>query len=132
MRFTIFMEPVAKARVRAKMVQGKIRTFTPTGTEVAEWKIQQKVGQQVLIEGPVRLEIELFIQKPKSVSKKRTMPTTKPDWDNYGKLVSDSLNGFAYRDDAQVTTAIVRKRYGTPPRIEIWVEEDSYMEANNA
>lgn len=31
------------------------------------------------------------------------------DWDNFGKNVSDALNGVAYRDDAQVVVGVVVK-----------------------
>ena len=36
---------------------------------------------------------------------------SKPDWDNIGKAVCDALNGVAWKDDAQVIDARVRKRY---------------------
>ena len=50
------------------------------------------------------------------------LPITKPDWDNIGKIVSDALNGIAYRDDSQVVDSRVRKIYSNEPRtvIRIW------------
>ena len=50
-------------------------------------------------------------------------PTKKPDWDNIGKVVSDSLNQIAYRDDAQIVDSQVRKFYSRLPRIEIIISE---------
>jgi Holliday junction resolvase RusA-like endonuclease len=49
-----------------------------------------------------------------------------PDIDNLEKLVWDSLkgDGGCFADDGQITTCISRKRYGSPPRIEVDIEED--------
>ena len=49
-------------------------------------------------------------------------PTKKPDWDNIGKVVADSLNQVAYRDDAQVVDSQVRKFYSDQPRIEVTIQ----------
>ena len=50
------------------------------------------------------------------------------DWDNYGKLISDALEGIAYRNDRQVDDARCRKVFGDgEPRTEIALDvlEDS-------
>jgi Holliday junction resolvase RusA-like endonuclease len=46
-------------------------------------------------------------------------PTKKPDADNVLKVVGDSLNGIAYRDDAQVVDALIKKFYSHNPRLEV-------------
>jgi len=46
-------------------------------------------------------------------------PTGRPDGDNILKIVADSLNGMAYKDDAQITTASVVKIYSDNPRVEV-------------
>ena len=38
-------------------------------------------------------------------------PVVKPDADNLAKAILDALNGIAYRDDKQVVSCAVRKRY---------------------
>uniref|UniRef100_A0A6M3IY95 Putative endodeoxyribonuclease n=1 Tax=viral metagenome TaxID=1070528 RepID=A0A6M3IY95_9ZZZZ len=56
------------------------------------------------------------------------MPITKPDLDNYIKTLLDALNGYAFRDDAQVTSLEVKKRFagtGEVPRIELTLEVDN-------
>ena len=131
MKFTVYMEPVAKARARTVIRKGKIHSFTPRETELAEWKIQQAIPQNCLALSqytPVKLQVAAYLPKPKSLLKKRTAPVTRPDFDNYAKLIADALSEFVYYDDAQITTAIIRKRYGTPPRIEIDVTEDDLSE----
>jgi len=40
--------------------------------------------------------------------------TSRPDWDNIGKVVCDALNGIAWRDDAQVVSGRVKKKYADP------------------
>ncbi len=46
-------------------------------------------------------------------------PAKKPDCDNIVKIVCDALNGFAYKDDAQVVLAQVAKEYTDEPRTDV-------------
>lgn len=39
------------------------------------------------------------------------MPETRPDADKLLRAVGDALTGVVYRDDAQLTTVVVRKRW---------------------
>ncbi len=103
---TIPGEPVAKGRVRARMVTPKgkapfVTLYTPKETEDAELRIKaawQAAG------GPFlggRLELELrFFQTPQ----KNRAPRHE-DADNLGKLVMDALNTVAYPDDRNITHA---------------------------
>lgn len=50
-------------------------------------------------------------------------PTGRPDWDNIGKIISDALNGIAYKDDAQIVDSRVIKVYGDDPCVEVEIEE---------
>lgn len=49
-------------------------------------------------------------------------PTKKPDADNVIKVIADSLNQVAYRDDAQIVDTMFRKFYSEQPRIEITIK----------
>ena len=130
----ILIEPVPKARARYTVRGGKVRAYTPANTREAELIIMMEIRRILSRQGrfqdkqPVRLVGTFFLKRPQSLPKKITMPVSRPDWDNFGKLLSDSLNFFVYRDDSQVTTAIIKKRYGFPPRIEITLEEDSQLD----
>jgi len=53
------------------------------------------------------------------------MPVSRPDYDNYAKLLTDALEKFVYKNDSQITRAIIKKRFGSPPRIELTIEEDT-------
>lgn len=61
----------------------------------------------------VRITAYTLRPKAKSNPKRFPFPTSKPDWDNEGKLVCDALNGIVWRDDAQIADGRVRKRYCT-------------------
>lgn len=50
-------------------------------------------------------------------------PTKKPDTDNVLKVIADSLNQIAYKDDAQVVDASVRKFYSRNPRTVVCISE---------
>ncbi|WP_423739149.1 RusA family crossover junction endodeoxyribonuclease [Clostridium sporogenes] len=50
-------------------------------------------------------------------------PTIKPDVDNIAKVILDSLNGLAYKDDKQIVTCGISKWYGEDPRVEVILEE---------
>ena len=49
--------------------------------------------------------------------------TKKPDADNIAKIILDSLNGLAYKDDSQVSALMVLKDYGTENKIIVELEE---------
>lgn len=79
----------------------------------------------------IELRVVAFMKIPKGASKAKRekmlsgeiRPTVKPDWDNLGKLVSDALNGIAYKDDKYVVDAVVRKFYSDRPRTQVTVTE---------
>lgn len=79
--------------------------------------------------GPVLLSIRAYFPIPKSwkkVERVNAMLDTvryigKPDWDNIGKIVSDALNGLAWKDDSQVD-GMVTRYYSPKPRLEVRIE----------
>lgn len=74
---------------------------------------------------PLRLEATFYRERPKFLPKRVTMPVSRPDYDNYAKLLTDALEKFIYKNDSQITTAVIRKRFGSPPRIELKIDIDS-------
>lgn len=128
---TILMEPVGKGRPRVVIQKGRARTYTPEETAVAEmliraslWNEWQKTHIFFDAGTPLAMELIFYMSKPKSV--KRRYPTVKPDWDNLGKLTSDSLEKFLFENDAQIVDVKLSKRYvggGELPRIYIRVRE---------
>lgn len=73
----------------------------------------------------ISVEITAVYPIPKSTTKAslaaiqagRILPKRKPDIDNVIKIVLDSLNGYAYKDDAQVVMVSGRKIYGHEPKL---------------
>ena len=110
-------------------------TYTPEKTREYEKLVKleflRQVGKASPLEGPVEADVTAYYRIPKSVSKKKreamlrgeVRPTGKPDLDNIAKAVLDSLNGIAYRDDAQVTELRIRKYYSEEPRVELSILE---------
>ncbi len=46
-------------------------------------------------------------------------PMKKPDLDNIAKIILDSLNQIAFKDDSQVTSLRVEKVYSERPCVEV-------------
>lgn len=80
---------------------------------------------------PLDVRITAYYGIPKSASKKKAQlmrerkirPMKKPDFDNIGKIVCDSLNDIAYHDDAQIVDAQVRKFFSDDPRVVVTIQE---------
>jgi Holliday junction resolvase RusA-like endonuclease len=133
LEITIPMEPQPKLRARVVSDgRGGVRSFTPDKTTNAEVEVLVNVldwmsnNGQVFFEKrvPVKITVNFFRSRPKGLAKKHTKPATLPDIDNYYKMVADALEDEVYFNDGQVTTVLMKKRYGDPPRIELTVEED--------
>ena len=134
-KFCIHGDPQGKGRPRFSTVCGHVHTRTPDETVLYENLVKTEYRQQVGVKFPddAMLDVRIFAYYsiPKSVSKKKRQamlerkirPTKKPDWDNVGKVICDSLNGIAYRDDAQVVDSMVRKFYGEDPKVVVTIEE---------
>lgn len=84
-----------------------------------------------MLQGPIKASIEAYYTIPKSKSKnvKAQMlkniirPVKKPDVDNIAKAVFDSLNGIAYKDDAQVVELSMAKYYAENGFVKVMLEE---------
>jgi len=126
---TIFVEPTPKGRARSRIAGKHVITYTPAKTRNAENMIAATIRQEVMKQGsfdagiPLRLSATFYIEKPKSAGKKVLLPVKRPDLDNYGKLLLDALNKYAWQDDSQIIDLHLRKRFGTPPHIEIKITE---------
>ena len=127
--FSLFIpgKPLTKGSWRPVKSKTTGKTFMKSDNKNApfwQYTISMLVKKEmngVVWEGPVRLVIEYYLLKPKSV--KRKYPTVKPDADKLERLVLDALTNVAYRDDAQVVDVHHRKFYGNPEGILIQGEE---------
>lgn len=67
-----------------------------------------------LAEGPLTVELLFGMPRPKSLPKRVTHMTKKPDIDKLIRAVLDALKGVAWCDDSQVVSVYASKRYGQP------------------
>ena len=132
--FCILGEPQGKGRPRFSTVCGHVHTRTPDETVLYENLVKTEYRQQVGVKFPddAMLDVRIFAYYPipKSASKrkrqamldKKIRPTKKPDADNIIKVVADSLNQAAYRDDADLVKVELEKFYSWQPRIEVEIK----------
>jgi len=112
--FIVKMQPVAKGRPRFTK-QG--RTYTPKKTKEATDAIAKKIyetrEEQIPSDVPVSVYCRFLCKRPLAMRKgDRVLKTTKPDVDNYLKLVMDACNqAGVWHDDSQVVEILAQKWY---------------------
>lgn len=134
--FEITGKVVAKGRGKVgKLADGRITVFTPAHTRKYESVVRlaaaQAMGDRDPIEGPVEVFVHVYLDFPKSASKKkitdmglgRIFPTTKPDIDNYVKSALDGINTIVIKDDNQVVRLHAYKLFRSKPALRIEVRE---------
>jgi Holliday junction resolvase RusA-like endonuclease len=123
MKFEIHSKPLAKKRHRT--AYGK--TYNPQIREATAHKFvlahQMRENGFKQIVGPLKAELLIDVEVPKSWSKKKKLEmigrpvTTKPDNDNYEKFYFDVLNGIGFYDDSQISLNLTQKIYADKPRV---------------
>lgn len=116
----------ARAKGRPRFDRQTGRAYTPAATVKFETELKF-VAEQVMdgrppLQGPLKLEMKVVLAVPKSWSKKKResalagelLPTSKPDWDNFGKVI-DAANLIVWIDDSQIVDGRVTKTYGDRP-----------------
>ena len=117
-------EPVAKGRPRFNKATGVAYTPAKTASYEAALKYAayQAMGDRPPLEGPLFVHIVVKKSIPQSWPKKRQeaaragmeRPSTKPDFDNFSKMV-DACNLVAWIDDGQIVDGLVQKFYSDKP-----------------
>lgn len=126
--FTVPGQPVPKGRPKFARRGSFVQAYTPEKTASYENLVKVHAAQAMQgtapMSGPLALMLTLFVQIPKSTTKRDRArisagtfhPTKKPDLDNVLKAVTDAMNGIVYEDDAQIVRITTMKRYGDTPR----------------
>lgn len=108
--------------------------YTPGKTRRYEDLIRLEAGRAMegrgQLQGALIVEVRAFLPIPTSRSKSwkaaalsgDVRPTTRPDCDNFAKVV-DGLNGIAWNDDAQIVSLLATKHYSDRPRLELVAKE---------
>lgn len=134
--FEILGEPKGKARPKFTTIAGHAHAITPKQTvqyeNLVKMEYQAQCGGFSFDQDQhIHVLIDCFMGMPKSVSKvkraamldRSLRPMKKPDFDNVGKIICDSLNGIAYHDDAQIVDGRVRKFYSKTPRVVVTLSD---------
>lgn len=133
-RFTVLGEPKGKGRPRFNTRTG--HAITPKDTVNYESLVRLEYAQQTdgfrfQDDAMLDMRILAYYSIPQSKSKKvkaamlnnEIRPTKKPDMDNVVKIIADSLNQVAYRDDTQIVDCQCRKFYSEQPRVEVIIKQ---------
>ena len=125
-----------KGRPRFRNAGAFVQPYTPEKTVSYENLVRLEYRRQCNDfkfpkDTPLDVRITAYYGIPKSASKKKAQlmrerkirPMKKPDFDNIGKIVCDSLNDIAYHDDAQIVDAQVRKFFSDDPRVVVTIQE---------
>lgn len=128
----LYGEPRGKERPR--VANG--HAYTPQKTKDYEHDMQtawMSIGcKRNVYHGYVQMKVVAFFRIPKSAKKADRArmlegdirPTRRPDVDNILKIVSDSLQGYAYEDDKQINAMMIEKLYSDEPRVEVWLTDE--------
>lgn len=141
-RFIVYGEPQGKGRPRFGMrysaAAGRsfVNVRTPEKTVAYENLVKIEYGIQTKNfrfrdDAQLDMRILAYYSIPKSASKKKQQamitkkvrPIKKPDMDNVVKIIADSLNQVAYKDDTQIVDCQCRKFYAEEPRVEVRITE---------
>jgi len=110
--------PVYRGKGEHREFTGKVAVTDNAGARLAEWRhaivvaARAGIGETAPLEGPVWLSLEFWLRQPKRP--KFALPATRPDYEKLARAVGDALKAAGvYRDDGQVVTATISKRYTT-------------------
>lgn len=98
-----------------------VRNEAEKAMAAGEWKLTEK---------PVRLDLTFQIRRPKSHYGAKGLkesapyfPAKKPDTVKLARAVEDALKGVCWKDDAQIVTEMIRKRYNDQPGVLVEIHE---------
>lgn len=134
--------PRGKGRPRFRIVKPRgapqfVSTYTDAETRAYEERLAD-AGRTAATTGmpldeALWVDVTAFMPIPASWSRRAkasaanlfTLPTTKPDADNFAKCI-DALNGIIWRDDSQIVRLVVQKFYSEHPKlvVKVWKWQD--------
>ncbi len=132
-RFEVPGVPRGQERNRHRIATGKggrqfVANYLPKQTRAEQAAVrlfaQQAMEGRPPLEGPIELRMTAYMPIPASWSQKKQamalagiiLPTGRPDFDNLAKSIADGIRQIAIKDDAQVVSAHLWKRYSDRPR----------------
>lgn len=132
--FRVPGEIIPQGRPRFSTASGYARAYDPIRSRIFKKKVSTHaalaMGGMAPLEGPTGVQIIVDIKIPESWSKKKQAravsgelrPTSGGrDVDNLAKSIMDGMTGIVYKDDAQIVSLSVSKRYGEEEGASIFV-----------
>jgi Holliday junction resolvase RusA-like endonuclease len=135
LEFTVYGEAVPQGSMKAFIPKGWRRPIlTSDNPRLKSWRQLVADGAQraimalpasergLLLEG-VRLTVAFYLPRPKSLPRRVTANTKKPDIDKCVRSILDSLSSVVFADDSQVVELVATKQYAAEmPHVDIRVE----------
>ena len=133
--FEIPGKPAGKGRPRFARMGKYTKTYSDKNTVNYEIFVKEcfhiAYPDHVPLTGYIKMLVVAYFPIPVSLSKKKTeqslsgviLPDKKPDADNIVKIIADSLNEIAYKDDKQIVNLSVGKLYSHRPRVSVEIIE---------
>ena len=128
--------PLWKGKGASKQFVRSIITDS-SGSEGKAWRnsIQhwatEAFGARDLLDGSLHVEFTFYVTRPKNHFGKHGLkasaprrPATRPDALKLARAAEDALTGIIWKDDAQITTEVLRKRYADKPGMIVEIRED--------
>lgn len=113
------------------------RVSDASGTAGKDWRASVQVfarnvyGERPLMVGALKVIFTFYVQRPKGHFNKRGLkpsaplyPVKKPDVLKLSRAVEDALTGIVWRDDAQIVTETILKRYDEKPGVQVEISEE--------
>jgi len=142
--FSVSGKPQPAGSKRAFVLRGGANAgraiITDANPKSKDWKVDIKHEAQRAYtgepwDGPVELTLRFFVERPKSHYRSGmnadklkdsapAFPTSKPDVLKLARGVEDAITAIIWKDDAQIVTEKLTKRYGRPG-VEIEIKEAS-------
>ncbi len=114
MIYDLPVAPTAKGRPRVVRTKtGLSCTYSPDRTVDAEerirWHLRQQGAEKFAAGTPLGVVLKFYVKPPQKI--KCRFPITRPDIDQFVKLVLDAGNGILWDDDSQVVSLVAHKIY---------------------
>jgi crossover junction endodeoxyribonuclease RusA len=119
-RFFVPGIPAPQGSHKAFMPRGaRFPVITDDNAHTRPWRamvalVGSQHGSGDLLEGALTLTAKFYLPRPRTLPKRITEPTRKPDLSKLIRAIEDALTGVLWKDDPQVVLTIAKKLYGSP------------------
>ena len=116
MTFKVLGLPQTKGSTRLLFTKKGKAVVTSDNKQLRPWEHDVAIcamagGVKVIEKGPVKVEVQFVLPRPRSARRGDVFSWKKPDVDKLLRAVLDALTGVAYHDDGQVSVIQAAKRF---------------------